>query len=132
MDVLLDTNVLLYAMSNDDRLGASAREMIEDPRIICHFSAVSVWEVVIKHGVNPGNVPVDGARFVTLCKQAGVRELPLTGNQAALSAEVVETGHKDPFDRMLLAQAKIKGYLFMTCDKVIMRYGFPFTIDGRV
>ena len=134
MDVLLDTNVLLYAISDDARLGRVARGTMADRANRLYFSAVSVWEVALKHGVNPTNLPVDGERFASYCRRSGALELPLSARHAALSAAVAkapEIDHKDPFDRMLLAQAKVEGLMFMTCDKTIMKYGWPLLIDGR-
>ena len=132
MDILLDTNVLIYAMVNDRRLGESARTIVTDAGNTCYFSAVSVWEVVLKHGVNPSNLPIDGLRFLSNCKRSGAIELPMTAHHAAMSAEVVDMGHNDPFDRMLIAQAKLRGCMLMTCDKVLISYGLPMLIDGRV
>ena len=132
MDILLDTNVAIYAFARDKRLGDAALEILHDPFNAFYFSAVSVWEVVIKHGVDPSNMKIDGATFVSSCKQSGGFELPLTANQVTLSDTVLDAmGHRDPFDNMLMAQAKINGLEFMTCDKAIVNYGLPFVIDGR-
>ena len=134
MDLLLDTNVLLFGMSDDPRLGAEARRMISSPANRCRFSAASVWEVVIKHGKRPDVMPIAGDRFMSACLLSGADELPVLSRHTLFVnglAQGTTEGHKDPFDRLLLAQAKSEGMLLLTCDSLLLSYGEPFLIDAR-
>ena len=134
MDLLLDTNVLLFGMADDPRLGPEARRMISSPANRCHFSAASVWEVVIKHGKRPDVMPIDGDRFMSVCLLSGAEELPVLSRHTLLVdglAQGSAAGHKDPFDRLLLAQAKSEGMLLLTCDSLLLGYGEPFLVDAR-
>jgi len=135
MDLLLDTNVLLFGMSDDPRLGAEARRMISSPANRCRFSAASVWEVVIKHGKRPDVMPIDGDRFMSACLLSGADELPVLSRHTLFVnglAQGTAEGHKDPFDRLLLAQAKSEGMLLLTCDALLLGYGEPFLVDARL
>ena len=135
MELLLDTNVLLFGMSDDPRLGAEARRMISSPANRCHFSAASVWEVVIKHDKRPDVMPIDGDRFMSACLLSGADELPVLSRHTLLVPGLAQgsaTGHKDPFDRLLLAQAKSEGMLLLTCDALLLGYGEPFLVDARL
>ena len=134
MDLLLDTNVLLFGMTDDPRLGVEARRMISSSANRCHFSAASVWEVVIKHGKRPDVMPIDGDRFMSACLLSGADELPVLSRHTLLVnglAQGSAEGHKDPFDRLLLAQAKSEGMFLLTCDSLLLGYGEPFLVDAR-
>ena len=134
MELLLDTNVLLFGMADDPRLGPESRRMISSPANRCRFSAVSVWEVVIKHAKRPDVMPIDGDRFMSACMLSGAEELPVLSRHALLVSGLSQgsaVGHKDPFDRLLLAQAKSEGMLLLTCDAILLGYEEPFLVDAR-
>lgn len=134
MDLLLDTNVLLFAMVGDPRLGTDARKLMSAPANRCYFSAASVWEVVIKHGKRPDVMPIDGGRFLSTCLLSGASELPVLSRHVLLVASLDQgaaAGHKDPFDRLLLTQAKSEGMMLLTCDSLLLGYGEPFLVDSR-
>ena len=134
MELLLDTSVLLFGMTGDSRLGIEARRMMTSPDNRCHFSAASVWEVVIKHDKRPDVMPIDGGRFMSACLLSGADELPVLARHALLVAELSQestASYKDPFDRLLLAQAKSEGMLLLTCDSLLLSYGGPFLVDAR-
>ena len=127
MNLLLDTHLLLWALSNDKRLSKEARSMIMDEDNTIYFSSVSVWEVVLKHSLHPKNVTITGKDFSQYCLQAGFIPLEMTPFHAisveSLSYENSLQVHNDPFDRMLIGQAKSERYLFLTHDKLLAGYG---------
>lgn len=127
MRVLLDTHIALWALTDDPRLSARARLLIEDAGNDVLFSLASAWEVAIKHAAHPDKMLVSGADFMILCAEAGFVELPVVGSHvAALETLRRADGvpvHNDPFDRIMLAQAKADGLLFVTHDSLINGYG---------
>ena len=126
MRILLDTHILIWMFSDDSKLSSHAREMILDGNNRLYCSAASVWEVELKHEKQPeGNI--DATRFADLCEQSDVAILPITGEH------VMEIGnlpmvHKDPFDRLMIAQALCEGMRFLTHDKLVGEYDLPFII----
>jgi len=122
MNVLLDTHIALWAITDDDRLSARAREMILSERTIVWVSAVSVWEIAIKHGLGRGDMPVSGLEAVDYFREAGYRFLPLEPEHAA-AVEALPRHHQDPFDRLLVAQAVTEPMHLLTHDAMQARYG---------
>lgn len=117
--LLLDTHVLLWWLSDDARLGDSARKAIADPRNEVFVSAASTWEISIKRSLGKLTAPDDMDGIV---EAEGFSGLPITlfhGDQAGLLMDI----HKDPFDRMLIAQAQAEGLVLVTNDPVIVSYG---------
>lgn len=124
--VLLDTHVLLWWVAGDDRLGAAARTAI-DAAPIALFSAASIWELEIKRALGKVGLP-DG--LTSSLESFGFRELPVRAAHAA-SITSVELPHRDPFDRLLLAQASVETVLFVTADAVLVAAGLPDVVDAR-
>lgn len=129
MNVLLDTHFILWFAKGDERLPRELRETIEDPATGVFASEVSVLEIAIKHAKNPNAMPYSGEDFVSLCERAAIELRPLTleailayGN---LAFEKVGDLHKDPFDRMLICQAKTENLVFATHDRLLALYGEP-------
>ena len=125
--LLLDTHVLLWWLSDHTSLGSQARQAIGDPRNQVFISAVTGWEISIKKGLGKLTAPDDMDRIVT---DEGFDELPISffhGEQAGLLTE----HHKDPFDRMLVAQAQAEGLVIVTSDKIISRYGIRTMDAGK-
>jgi len=118
VQLLLDTHVLLWSLAGDDRLGDRAVDLIEDGRNVVYVSAASIWEISIKRSLGklrvPGDVPteVDAASFV---------RLPISFEHAVEVAALPDL-HADPFDRMLIAQARTDRLTLMTDDAVMQRY----------
>lgn len=122
--LLLDTNVLLWWLMDSKQLGDVTRALIEDPRNQVYVSAVSTWEISIKRCIGKLKAPDDMDRIV---EDEGFLKLPISlyhGDQAGALPEY----HKDPFDRMLIAQAQAEGLILVTKDGHIPRYGIR-TID---
>ena len=104
MNLLLDTHILLWAARVPERLPAAARAMIEEPGTELIFSAASLWEVVIKHGLGRADFDVDPHLLRRGLLENGYTELTVTGLHV-LAVDLLPPIHKDPFDRILIAQA---------------------------
>lgn len=122
MNVLLDTHVALWAITDDPRLSAKAREMILSERATVWISAVSVWEIAIKHGLGRGDMPVSGQEALGYFREAGYRFLAIEPEHAA-AVESLPQHHQDPFDRLLVAQALTEPMHLLTHDAMQARYG---------
>ncbi|MDA3934758.1 MAG: type II toxin-antitoxin system VapC family toxin [Gammaproteobacteria bacterium] len=124
MILLLDTHLLLWAGGNPQRLSVAARSMIEEPRNELWFSAASLWEITIKHGLGRRDFRVDPHVFRRALLSNGYAELAIT-SQHAIATTHLPPIHKDPFDRLLVAQAESEGILLLTADEVVARYPGP-------
>jgi PIN domain nuclease of toxin-antitoxin system len=118
MQLLLDTQVLLWALAGDERLGDRAIDLIEDGRNVVYVSAASIWEISIKRSLGKLRVPgdvlaeVDAASFI---------RLPISFEHADTVAALPDL-HADPFDRMLVAQASADRLVLMTHDPLVLQY----------
>ena len=126
MKLLLDTHLLIWALTDDPRLTEATRTMMDDPKNESYFSALSVWEVAIKHMARPENIGFTGTKFAERCREAGFLPLDVSDKYVA-ALETLRRAedappHKDPFDRMLIAQAKSEGMLFLTHDAKLPYY----------
>lgn len=122
MNLLLDTHLLLWAASDPARLSADARAAIEDERHTLHFSVASLWEVVIKGSLGRSDFSVNPATLRRGLLDNGYRELAIAGSHV-LAVEGLPALHRDPFDRVLVAQAMVEGYPLLTADRVLSGYG---------
>ena len=133
MNLLLDTHVLLWAAGAPERLSAPARAMLEDPGTVPVFSAASLWEVVIENGLGRADFDVDPHLLRRSLLENGYTELAVTGLHV-LAVDLLPPIHKDPFDRILIAQARTEGITLLTADEVVARYPGPIrtlTRGGR-
>lgn len=124
MNLLLDTHVLLWAAGASRRLPADARALLEDPGNELAFSAASIWEIAIKRGIRRDEFSADPRLLRRGLLENGYVELPVTGAHAA-AVDLLPRIHKDPFDRILIAQAQIEGLTLLTADEVVARYPGP-------
>ncbi len=121
MKLLLDTHLLLWAAGFPDRMSPEARKLIEDPDNELFFSAASLWEVAIKAGLGRADFRVDANRLRRGLLINSYRELAVTGEHA-LAVAGLPTIHKDPFDRMLVAQSLVEDITLLTADPLVARY----------
>lgn len=121
MNLLLDTHVALWAIADDPRLSASAREAIASPRNTVWISVVSLWEIGIKHSLGRGDMPISAARALDYFQRSGYRSLAIDPEHA-LAVEALPPLHTDPFDRLLVAQALSEPMRLMTHDAHVARY----------
>jgi PIN domain nuclease of toxin-antitoxin system len=122
--LLLDTHLLLWAAAESSRLTARAIERLEDPDAELLFSAASIWEVAIKSALGKPDFEVDPHVLRRELIENGYAELAVTGAHGAQVAALPPI-HKDPFDRMLVAQAHLEGVTLLTVDLNIVRYPGP-------
>lgn len=116
--ILVDTHLLLWAVSEPKKLPTQARRRIEEAEVF--VSAASIWEVSIKTAL--GKLAADPTELLAELEPAGFRLLPVTGEHAAAVA-LLPSLHNDPFDRMLVAQAKTEPLILLTNDSVLGGYG---------
>ena len=120
--LLLDTHLLLWAAGEPERLSAKARTLLLDPANQLVFSAASLWEISIKNSLDRADFNVDPRRLWRMLLVNGYRELPVTSEHTVAVNDLTQL-HKDPFDRILVAQARVEGLLLLTVDKVVAKYG---------
>ena len=124
MKLLLDTHLLLWAAGPTEKLSKSARRLLEDPKNELLFSAASLWEVAIKSTLGREDFRVDARLLRRGLLDNGYQELPVT-SQHAVSIDSLPPLHKDPFDRLLLAQALCEGITLLTTDATLASYPGP-------
>jgi PIN domain nuclease of toxin-antitoxin system len=119
--LLLDTHILLWVANGSDRLSNKARAMIEDDEAELLFSALSIWEVAIKTSRGRPDFHYDPALLRRTLLREGYVELPILGVHAEAVIGLPHI-HKDPFDRILIAQAMVERAVLLTADKRMARY----------
>jgi len=122
LNLLLDTHLLLWAASEPQRLSAKARAMLLDSANQLVFSSASLWEISIKNGLARSNFNVDPRRLWRLLLVNGYLELPVTSEHTVALTDLPPL-HQDPFDRILIAQARVEGLTLLTADKALAKYG---------
>jgi len=122
---LLDTVTFLYAATDEPRLSTAARSIIESPDDPVYLSAVSAWEIAVKHARGKLTLPEPPDRYVPRLRSGmGVEELPMR-EEAILRVGRLPAVHGDPFDRALVAQAISMGMTILTPDEAIRQYPVP-------
>lgn len=121
MKLLLDTHIVLWAAGQPEKLSESARTLLTTPENLLFFSAASIWEIVIKRGLGRDDFKVDPRHLRKMLVVHGYTELPVTAEHAIM-IETLPLLHKDPFDRLLLAQARAEGMLLLTVDASVSQY----------
>ena len=127
MTVLLDTHVLLWAAGLPDRLPSEARVLIENPATDLVYSAASLWEVAIKKGLGRADFDVDPRILRRALLDNGYTELAVTGAHA-VEVDLLPPIHKDPLDRILVAQARVEGMILVTADQRLADYPGPIRV----
>jgi PIN domain nuclease of toxin-antitoxin system len=121
---LLDTHLLLWVAGEPGRLSAAARQLLEDTQNELLFSAASLWEISIKKGLGRDDFRVDPRLLRRGLLDNGYGELPISSEHAVM-IESLPPLHKDPFDRLLLAQALVEGITLLTADAMVAQYPAP-------
>jgi PIN domain nuclease of toxin-antitoxin system len=124
MKLLLDTHLLLWAAAEPDRISLRGRKLIDDPRNELLFSAASLWELAIKRGLGRNDFQVDTRLLRRGLLDNGYNELPIV-SQHVVAIESLPTIHKDPFDRILVAQVTVEGITLLTTDATVAKYPGP-------
>lgn len=124
MKLLLDTHLLLWAAGQPKKLSTPARKLIENPANELLFSAASIWEVAIKRGLGRDDLEADPRLLRRGLLDNGYSELPILSDHV-VGIDTLPTIHKDPFDRLLVAQATVEGIMLLTADSVVAQYPGP-------
>ena len=124
MRYLLDTHLLIWAALDDPRLGAAAAAVLNDAAVDVCFSVVSIWEAAIKHARHPLTFPIPPRDLRDSALAAGWSELRIEGAHAIATTTLPDI-HGDPFDRLLVAQARAEGVVLLSSDRMLIRYGDP-------
>ena len=124
MKLLLDTHLLLWAAGEPKRLSKPARRLIDDPDNELLFSAASLWEVAIKRRLGREDFKVDARLLRRGLLDNGYSELPIISDHV-VATESLPPLHKDPFDRILVAQATVEGVTLLTTDSLVSQYPGP-------
>ena len=124
MRILLDTNILLWSVTTPERLAEAVRATILDPANDILFSAVSIWEIAIKAALRRAEFRVRPEAVAEEARDIGFTELPVRSSAAARVADLPLL-HRDPFDRLLVAQAIAEEVLLLTVDATVARYPAP-------
>lgn len=128
MDYLLDTHVLLWTLAAPEKVPGRMRSLIEDASHRVWFSAASIWEIAIKHSLGRDDFPLDPKVIWKAARQTGLEELAVTAEHA-VAVDALPLLHRDPFDRILVAQARVAGIKLLTLDSKVNAY---FTRGKRV
>lgn len=121
MNLLLDTHVALWAITDNQKLPQKARDLIQAATTTVWVSAASVWEIAIKRALGKGDMPVSSQEAVRYFKESGYRFLSI-GAEHAVAVESLPSHHQDPFDRILVAQALVEPMRLMTHDAIVALY----------
>lgn len=124
MKLLLDTHILLWAAGQLPQLPAVARSLLEDTSNEVMFSSASLWEIAIKRGLGRQDFRVDPRLLRRALLDNGYSEVPIT-SEHAVTVDGLPTIHKDPFDRILIAQSIVEGIVLLTADPILARYPAP-------
>ena len=124
MKFCLDTNLILWTMFQPEKLSPKASEILRDRQHSLYFSVVSIWETAIKTALSRSDFDVDARNLRRYLFNEGYGELSIQSEHAFLAATLPPL-HKDPFDRMLIAQATVEGITLLTADAKIAKYPGP-------
>lgn len=132
MKLLLDTHILMWALSGDPRLSEKAAELIDGNANELFCSAASVWEVSLKHYHHPEEFDLTAEKLIQYCDENGILQLPIAFRHIptldTLSRPENAPFHNDLFDRIMIAQAKTERLFFLTHDGLIKYYEEPCII----
>ena len=121
MRLLLDTHVLLWAVAESRKLSKATKKLLEDPDNEIWYSTASLWEISIKSSLRKPNFHIDPEVVHGVLSETGFLELPIRGSHAVAVAKLPDV-HRDPFDRMLAAQALTEPLVLLTNDEILSKY----------
>ncbi|MEM9305273.1 MAG: type II toxin-antitoxin system VapC family toxin [Pseudomonadota bacterium] len=126
MRFLLDTHVWLWLQVSPERLDPEVLDQLGNPENALYLSAASAWEIAIKSGLGKLKLPLDPARYVlTRLERTGIREMAVSAAHA-LRVAALPDHHRDPFDRLLVAQAVIEQLTLVSADPFLRRYDVTY------
>ncbi len=126
MKILLDTHIALWAITDNEKIPHNFITIINNPENEIFYSLVSVWEIAIKHYIKPELMPIKEEEFMENCSKSGFKQLSIKTNHIfnikSLKRDSNAPSHNDPFDRLLISQAKTDNFLFLTHDSLLSYY----------
>ncbi len=126
MKILLDTHIVLWAITDNEKIPHNFIKIINNPENDIYYSLVSVWEIAIKHYIKPELMPISEEQFVDSCFMSGFKQLTVNTNHIFniknLKRDSNAPKHNDPFDRLLISQAITDNFLFLTHDALLSYY----------
>ena len=127
MKILLDTHILIWLHTADKKLSKKAIDILSDINNTVYFSTVSIWESEIKHNLHPKDFTLSGIELERLSNLADLRNLPIESKHVfninkLKYSKTAQKNHNDPFDKMLISQAKTEGMFLLTHDELIKNY----------
>jgi len=129
MRLLLDTHTFLWAITDDPKLGPLSRDLITNQASAVFLSQVSLWEIAIKHTLARGDMPLSAREAIAWAEPSGIELLPIDLPHL-LALEQMPLHHRDPFDRLLVAQAISGPLTLLSADAAFTAYGCPLQ-DAR-
>ena len=133
MNLLLDSHVLIWALNDDPQLSRKARDYLSNPDNLIYYSVASVWELGIMHAIRPDNVEFTPQELCHWCDEAGFEPLDVSREHIfqldSLKRPENAPPHKDPFDRLLICQAKTENMLLLTHDALLPEYNEPCVVS---
>ena len=131
-ELLLDTHIILWMIMGDERLSQKARDLIKQSIGSIYYSVASMWEVQIKYALH--KLPISGTEFMHYCEQSGYHKLSIDDLHVVELANLVRDEsappHNDPFDKIMLSQAKAEGFTFLTHDPFFRGYNEPCVVEA--
>lgn len=121
MNCLLDTHILIWALVDPEKVPRAMRELIQDAGNRVWFSAASIWEIAIKHSLAKSDFPIEPATIWKAARETGLEELSVT-SEHAVRVDALPWLHRDPFDRLLIAQAEVAGMKLLSSDPKVNAY----------
>ncbi len=121
MNYLVDTHLLLWAAEESPRLSRNAQKLMNDAKSVLYFSVASIWEISIKSGLGRSDFQVEPQQLRRSLMGSGWNEIAISSEHAVATVNLPPL-HKDPFDRLILAQAQVEGYTLLTSDKIVAKY----------
>lgn len=130
MKILLDSQILIwYGFNKPEKLSKNAINLMQDANNELYFSLISIWELTIKSILNKPDFPKDIEKLRIGLLNNGIEQLPFTPQQIKSLHNFADI-HKDPFDRMILAQSQSENFYFLTADTLILKYNYDFVIKA--
>ena len=129
MKILLDTHVLIWYFADDKKLSDEVHRLIKNEANEIYYSALSIFEIELKHANHPDTMPFTGEEIIKYCRKVGFKPLRLNQNHALavkkLRRKENTPPHRDPFDRLMISQAIVESMIFITHDARIAEYVCP-------
>jgi PIN domain nuclease of toxin-antitoxin system len=121
LNLLLDTHIALWAITDSPKLSPKARDLIQSPKSSVWISTASIWEIAIKHALGRGDMPVSSPEALRYFRESGYQLLSIEAEHV-IGVEELPAHHQDPFDRLLVAQALVEPMRLLTHDPLVARY----------